>query len=155
MSQQPINRAPRDSENRENTSRPKQWVPPTAMPEPEPRPGWTHRWIRTSTLSASDNTNVSSKFRQGWEPAPAKEYPEITVLKDRNSQFPEHIEVGGLLLCRMPDEVVQQRRAYYQDLAESQIAAVENNLLRESDPRMPLSKPQMRQEVTFGGGRKR
>jgi len=87
-------RTPRESETREATSRKKSWAPPTVLPEPDKKDGWRYRWVRTSTLNNADNTNVSSKFRQGWEPVKAEEHPEITVLRDRKSEFKDNIEVG-------------------------------------------------------------
>lgn len=146
-------RTPRESETRETTSRKKSWAPPTVLPEPTKKDGWRYRWIRTSTLNNSDNTNVSSKFRQGWEPVKAEEHPEITVMRDRNSDFKENIEVGGLLLCKAPEETMAERDEYYRDVAQSQMVSVENNFMRENDPRMPLNKPEMSTRVTFGKGR--
>ena len=146
-------RTPRESETRETTSRKKSWAPPTVLPEPTKKDGWRYRWIRTSTLNNNDNTNVSSKFRQGWEPVKAEEHPEITVMRDRNSDFKENIEVGGLLLCKAPEETMAERDEYYRDVAQSQMVSVENNFMRENDPRMPLSKPEITTRVTFGKGR--
>lgn len=146
-------RTPRESETRETTSRKRSWAPPTVLPEPIKKDGWRYRWIRTSTMNNADNTNVSSKFRQGWEPVKAEEHPEITVLRDRNSDFKDNIEVGGLLLCKAPDEVMTERDEYYREMAENQMTSVENNFMRENDPRMPLSKPEISTRVTFGKGR--
>lgn len=146
-------RTPRTSETREETSRKKSWAPASVLPTPEDRDGWKYRWIRTSTRGNLDNVNVSSKFRQGWEPVRAEDHKEITVLRDRNSQFTDNIEVGGLLLCRAPVEMVEERNAYYREMAESQLKSVETNLMRESDNRMPMSKPTMETRVTFGKGR--
>jgi len=146
-------RTPRESETREASSRKKTWAPPTVLPEPDKKDGWRYRWIRTSTLNSQDNTNVSSKFRQGWEPVSAAEHPEITVLRDRKSDFKDNIEVGGLLLCKAPEETMAERDAYYRDSAETQMSSVENNFMRENDPRMPLNKPQIDSRVTFGKGR--
>ena len=146
-------RTPRESETREAASRKKTWAPPTVLPEPDKKDGWRYRWIRTSTLNSQDNTNVSSKFRQGWEPVIAAEHPEITVLRDRKSDFKDNIEVGGLLLCKAPEETMAERDAYYRDSAETQMSSVENNFMRENDPRMPLNKPQIDSRVTFGKGR--
>ena len=147
-------RTPRDSETREASSRKKGWTPPSVLPEPDHKDGYKYRWVRTATQGAIDNTNVSSKFRQGWEPVRAEEHPEITALRDRNSQFQDNIEIGGLLLCKAPDEMVDERNAYYKDLAEKQSEAVDSNFMRENDPRMPLMKPERNTRVTFGGGRK-
>lgn len=147
-------RISRDGENREATSRKRGWVPPSVLPDPDKQGGYEYRWVRTSSRGNLDNTNVSSKFRQGWEPVRAVDHPEITVLKDRNSQFPENVEIGGLLLCKAPAEMVDERNAYYQQVAENQVESVDSNFLRENDPRMPLMKPEKSTRVTFGGGKK-
>lgn len=146
-------RTPRESETREASSRRKNWAPPTVLPEPEKKEGWRYRWVRTSTLNSLDNTNVSSKLRQGWEPVKAEEHPEITVLRDRKSEFKDNIEIGGLLLCKAPEELMQDRDAYYRELSQSQVTSVENDLMRQNDPRMPLLKPEISTRVTFGKGR--
>ena len=147
-------RTPRESETREASSRKKTWTPPSVLPEPIRHDGYAYRWVRTASRGNLDNTNVSSKFRQGWEPVRSEEHPEITALRDRNSQFQDNIEVGGLLLCKAPQELVDERNAYYQNVADSQAEAVDQNFMRENDPRMPLMKPEKSTRVTFGGGRK-
>lgn len=147
-------RIPRESATREATSRKKTWTPPSVLPEPVRHDGYAYRWVRTASRGNLDNTNVSSKFRQGWEPVRSEEHPEITALRDRNSQFQDNIEVGGLLLCKAPQELVDERNAYYQDVAEKQSESVDYNFMRENDPRMPLMKPEKSTRVTFGGGRK-
>jgi hypothetical protein len=146
-------RTPRESDTRETSSRKKSWSPPTVLPEPDKKDGWRYRWIRTSTMNTADNTNVSSKFRQGWEPVKAEEHPEITVLRDRNTDFKDNIEVGGLLLCKAPEEMMTERDDYYRQSAQNQMVSVENNFMRENDPRMPLSKPEITTRITFGKGR--
>jgi hypothetical protein len=149
-----VKRTPREHDTRETSARKQGWTPPSVLPTPDKKDGYVYRWIRTSTLNQTDNTNVSSKFRQGWEPVRAEEHPEITVLRDRNSQFPDNIEVGGLLLCRIPQEVADERNAYYKQMSENQIDAVDSNFMRENDPRMPLMRPEKSTRVSFGGGRK-
>lgn len=146
-------RTPRESETRESSSRKRSWAPPTLLPEPNKAEGWRYRWIRTSTLNNMDNTNVSSKLRQGWVPVKAEEHPEITVMRDRKTEFKDNIEVGGLLLCKAPEEVMKERDEYYREHAESQLTAVENNFMRENDPRMPLLRPEISTRVSFGKGR--
>ena len=92
----------RETDTRESNSRQKSWAPPSVLPEPNQEAGYRYRWVRTTSRGNLDNPNVSSKFRQGWEPVLASEHPEITSLKDRNSQFQDNIEIGGLLLCKAP-----------------------------------------------------
>jgi hypothetical protein len=98
---------------------------------------------------------MNSKRREGWEPVKASDYPEIDSINDDDSRFPDGIEVGGLVLCRMPEEVAQQRKEYFDNLAKGQIEAVDNNYMRESDPRMPLLKPERRTQTSFGKGSSR
>jgi hypothetical protein len=129
------------------------WKPPSILPEINRRDGWEHRWIRTSLLSKADNTNVSTRFREGWEPCKAEDYPEVSLMVDRDSRYPNGVEIGGLLLCRAPEEVVRQRKEYYMRQAHENMIAVDNNLMKESDPRMPIFK-EGKTSVSFGRGRK-
>jgi hypothetical protein len=144
-------RPSRDLETREIAERPKQWMPPQLLPDPNPEPGYAFRWIRVSTLNKADATNISSKLREGWEPVKASDHPEIRLFGATNGQFPDSVEVGGLLLCKTPVEFTEQRDAYYRKQAESQMQAVDNTFMRENDPRMPMFK-ERRSEVTFGKG---
>lgn len=144
-------RTPRDLETRSRSERPKAWMPPQSLPDPNPEPGYAFRWIRISTLGTNDPGNVSAKLREGWEPVKASEHPEIQLMGVGSGRFPDSVEVGGLLLCKTPEELVQQRNDYYQRQAEGQMQSVDNSFMRENDPRMPLFK-QRRSEVSFGRG---
>lgn len=145
-------RTPRDLETREKAARPQMWRPPELLPNPNPEPGYAFRWIRVSTLNNPDPMNVSSKFREGWEPVKASEHPEIQLMNiGEKSRFPDSIEIGGLILCKTPVEFTQQRDEYYQKQTDSQMQSVDNNFMRESDARMPLFR-ERRSEVKFGRG---
>ena len=146
------NRQPRDLASRASVERPKQWMPPELLPSPNPEPGYQFRWIRVSTLGTADPMNISSKLREGWEPVKASEHPEIQLMNiGEKSRFPDSIEIGGLILCKTPKEFVDQRNGYYQRQTDSQMQSVDNNFMRENDPRMPLFK-ERRTEVKFGRG---
>lgn len=145
------NRISRDMDTREASSRPKSWAPPSLLPEVNQEPGYSYRWIRVSTLGTPDVNNVSSKLREGWEPVKASEHPEAFTMADPNSRFKDSIESGGLILCKTPIEFVAQRTAHYQKLTEDNVASVDNNYMRENDPRMPMFKDKKTQ-VTFGKG---
>lgn len=147
-------RTPRAAITRDAAARVKQWQPPSLLPDPEPRHGWVYRWIRTSTFGVQDPTNISRQFREGWEPVRLEDHPEFKDTRDMNSKWADGIEIGGLLLCRIPQETMDQRRAYYEKLAKSQLTAVDNNYMRENDPRMPVLAPERRTQVSFGGGSK-
>ena len=144
-------RPSRDLETRELVERPKQWMPPQLLPDPTPEAGYAYRWIRISTLNKADATNLSSKLREGWEPVKASDHPEIRVFGTTHGQFPDSVEVGGLLLCKTPVEFTEQRDAYYRQQAEAQMASVDNTYMRENDPRMPMFKERS-SKVTFGKG---
>ena len=136
------NRDSRTLETRDTSERKVTWKRANALPDPDPQEGVEFRWIRTSTLGQNDNTNVSSKFREGWEPVKLEDHPELKVLPDVDSKFKGNVEVGGLLLCRNSKENMDARREYHQQQTASQMAAVDNNYMRESDPRMPVLRPE-------------
>jgi len=144
-------RLTREMANREAVERPKTWRPAETLPEPDKQPGFAYRWIRTSTLGSLDPRNLSGKLREGWEPVAVEEQPRFKLLADPNSRFKDNIEIGGLLLCKTPVELVDQRNAYYQNQADKQTEAVDNTLMRQSDPRMPLFK-ERKSTTSFGKG---
>ena len=144
------NRTSRSTETREESKRKVSWQRPSMLPTPEPREGIEYRWIRTSTLGQSDNTNVSSKFREGWTPVRKEDHPNLQVVSDIDSRFTDNIEVGGLLLCQNSTENVQARREEQNRQAKSQMQAVDNSYLRNSDPRMPVLNPERSTRSSFG-----
>jgi len=145
------NRITRELESREVTERPKQWMPAELLPEPDRQAGYSYRWIRVSTLNAADPRNLSAKLREGWEPVRLEEQPKFQLLADPNSRYKDNIEIGGLLLCKTTTEFVEQRNAYFANQAQNQTEAVDNNLMRQSDPRMPLFN-ERKSTTTFGSG---
>jgi hypothetical protein len=145
------NRLTRESETRVTSQRLEQWAPAQLLPEPDKQAGYKYHWVRVSTLGAADPRNLSGKLREGWEPVLAEEQPDMQLLVDPNSRFKDNIEIGGLLLCKTPEEFVEQRNAHYARQTEAQTEAVDNNLMRQSDPRMPLFK-ERKSTSTFGKG---
>ncbi len=146
-------RTPRSNESRQTEARTSDsWAPASVLPVPAPKDGWAFRWIRTSVLGQPDNTNVSQKMREGWVPVKADDHPEMQVMSDLNSRFVGNIEVGGLLLCKAPQEEMDKRQEYYQQMAAQQMESVDNSFMRENDPRMPLLKPDRTTRTQFGKG---
>src|SRR6516225_9219072 len=129
-------RASRDDQSREAESREMSWAPPNALPSPQPRPSINHRWIRTASMGQADPINVANAFREGWVPVAGAEYPELKILTDHGSRWPDGIEVGGLLLCSAPASMVKQRTDYYQRMTKAQIQSVNDQLEAEEDPRL-------------------
>jgi len=148
-----INRTTRDQETRTETQRAKRWVQPTGLPTPQPEDGYSFRWVRTALLGQFDPTNTSAKFREGWEPVKAESQPHMHVFSDPNSRFKGNIEIGGLLLCKIPREFMEQRAAFYNKASVDQMNAVDNSFMQQNDSRMPLFKDN-RTSVTFGSGTK-
>ena len=145
------NRINRELETREKTVRKRSWQRPEVLPSPTPEPGYAFRWIRTSNQGTIDPTNVSSKLREGWEPVKASNHPEITLVTIENENFKDNVVIGGLMLCKAPQELVEERTEYYKQQSDNQIHSVDNNLMRENDPRMPLFNDR-KSKVTFGKG---
>jgi hypothetical protein len=145
------NKLSREVQTRAATERPQQWAPAELLPEPIKMAGYRYHWVRISTLGAADPRNLSAKLREKWEPVPIEEQPEMQLLVDPNSRFKDNIEIGGLLLCKTPEEFVDQRNAFYAKQTDAQTEAVDNNLMRQSDPRMPLFK-EGKSSSSFGKG---
>ena len=135
----------------------KPWTPPSSLDAPPAPKGFVHRWIRTEFMGQEDTGNVSKKLREGWEFVRAEEiknnlgdndYPVIG-----SGQYQVLIGVGGLVLARIPEEIFEQRKQYFQNITADQVKAVDNDILREQRPEMPVN-INRQSRVTFGGGRK-
>jgi len=148
-------RLARELDTRTTEERPKQWQPAQLLPEPDKLPGMSYRWIRISTTGKADARNISAKMREGWEAVRVEEQPNMAMLVDPESRFPDGIEIGGLLLCKMPTELAEQRKDYFANKTQQQMQAVDNSLMRENDPRMPLFKEGKSTVTkrTFGDGK--
>lgn len=145
------NRLNRELTTRDKTARKRAWVRPELLPTPTPEEGYTYHWVRLSIRGEADPMNVSSKLREGWEPVKASDHPEIQLVGVENERFKDNVVIGGLMLCKAPVEMVEDRNEFYNEQAESQIKSVDNNFMRENDPRMPLF-AERKTKVTFGTG---
>jgi hypothetical protein len=145
------NRLQREMESRTTQERPKQWQQAELLPEPDKEPGYVYRWVRTATLNTADPRNLSGKLREGWEPVQVEEQPKFKLLIDPNSRFSGNIEIGGLLLCKCPSELMVQRNEFFARQAHNQEEAVNNSLMRQSDPRMPIFN-ERKSSTSFGKG---
>ena len=145
------NRLARELDDRIAAGRPTSWQNPDSLPMPNERPGWRHRYIRISMMGTADPSNISSKLREGYEPCKAEEYPELMLHATTEGRFKGNIEIGGLLLCRIPEEFLKQRAAFYNNQNKAQMESVDNTFMKDSDPRMPLF-AEKRSKVTFGSG---
>jgi hypothetical protein len=145
------NKLTRELTTRAVQERPKQWMQPELLPEPDKQPGYNYRWIRVSPMNQADPRNLSAKLREGWEPVPVEEQPKFRLLADPSSRFKDSIEVGGLLLCKTPSDFVDQRNAHFAKITQSQTDAVDNSFMRQSDARMPLFQ-ERKSSSSFGKG---
>jgi hypothetical protein len=147
------NRNPRDNVSREKQAR-AVYVPPTALPDPTPEPGYIYRWVATHVLGQHEPTNVSRKFRDGWEPVKAVDHPELMIV---GSEKTGNVEIGGLMLCKMPSDKADARNEYYDKQAQNQMESVDNHFMRNNNPIMPLfaeKKSSVSRGAGFGSGSK-
>ena len=140
----------RESENRSKRERPKVWTPPSQLDAPPAPNGFKHRWIRAEAVGQMDQKNVSARLREGWEFVRADEYPEMEWPAIDTGRYEGVIAVGGLMLARIPDEIVAQRKAYFEQLTQDKDEAVANDPMKDQHPSMPISKERS-SRVTFGG----
>ena len=143
----------RESETRVKTERRKEWTPPSQLDAPPAPNGFKHRWIRAETVGQMDQKNVSARLREGWEFVRADEYPDIEWPQIDTGKYSGVIAVGGLMLARIPEEIVKQRSKYFAQVAQDKDEAVANDPLKDQHPSMPISNERSTR-VTFGGGKK-
>lgn len=147
-----LNRTPRDSENRESDKRRKPWAPPSRLDAPPAPPGYKNRWIRAESGGQEDRINVAGKLREGYELVRAEDYPDFTVPSADDGRHAGVINVGGLLLARIPEETVDERNSYYSSRTHDQLKAVDNDLLKSnSHSTMRIDRPTRQTKVSFGG----
>ena len=142
----------RSAETRDSQTRRTPWKPPSMLDTPEAPNGYKFRWIREATRGQDDKSNMSKRIREGYEPVRAEDYPEFEAPTIESGSQKGVIGVGGLILAKVPVETDDERNAYFADQAKSAMDGVDNNFMRESDPRMPIkdSDIQRSSKVEFG-----
>jgi|TARA_A100000172_G_scaffold65925_1_gene45447 hypothetical protein len=146
-------RTSRETATREKTERVPEWKPPSTLDAPDAPIGYKHRWIRESVMDYDDRNNVHKKRREGWELVRADEHPEFDAPVIDEGKNAGCIGVGGLILARIPEEIVEQRNKHYNQVAQNQMDAVDRDWMSENNPAMPKQKPQRKSSVTFGSQR--
>ena len=146
-------RTSRASQTREKTTQKKVWSPPSSLDAPPAPAGFTHRWIRAETLGFHDTKNVAGRIRSGYELVRSDEYPDSDYPQVEDGKYKGVIGVGGLVLARVPEEIAKQRSDYYKKQASDNVEAVDNDLMKEQHPSMPINIDRQTR-VTFGGTKK-
>ena len=148
-----IDKTSRASETRAKDVRPKVWTPPSALDAPPAPDGYRQRWIRVESMGFDDTKNATGKLRSGWEFVRGDQYPEENYPVLKEGKYAGVIGVGGLVLARIPEELAQQRESYYQSRTKDREDAVNNDLMKEQHPSMPINQDRQ-SRVTFGGSKK-
>jgi hypothetical protein len=143
----------RASQTRAKTTKKTVWTPPSSLDAPPAPDGYHHRWIRSETMGFDDTKNMAGKLRSGYELVRADEYPETDYPTINDGKYQGVIGVGGLLLARISTELVQSRKEYFDNLTKQKDEAIENDLLKEQHPGMPIDHDRQTR-VTFGGTKK-
>ena len=145
-------RTSRSADTRAKEARRKPWQPPSMLDAPEASPGFKHRWLRAEVRGHDDKANMSKRIREGFEPVRAEDYPEFDAPTIDDGKHAGVVGVGGLVLAKIPEETVEERTDYFRKRSQEQIQGVDNDLLRDSDPRMPINQRdiQRNSKVQFG-----
>jgi hypothetical protein len=146
-------RASRASQTREKQSKPKVWTPPSSLDAPPAPTGFQHRWVRIESMGFQDTKNVSARLRSGYELVRADEYPDSEYPVYEEGKYAGVIGQGGLVLTRVPEEIAKSRAQYYANQGIEQDEAIQNDLLKEQHPSMPINQDRQTR-VTFGGSKK-
>jgi hypothetical protein len=137
---------------RSKTERPKEYKPPSSLDAPPAPDGFRHRWIRAESMGFNDTKSIHGRLRSGYELVRADEYDSDSYPTVLDGKYAGVIGVGGLLLARIPEELAQSRVAYQQRQTEGQNEALENDLLKDQDKRMPMKYEHS--SKNFGGTKK-
>jgi hypothetical protein len=143
----------RASATRVKQEKPKVWTPPSSLDAPPAPDGYRHRWIRAESMGMEDTKNMSGKIRSGWELVRADEYPDTSYPTMEQGRYAGVIGVGGLLLARIPEELAKSREDYFQQVTKDRNDALDNDVLKEQHPSMPINQDRQTR-VTFGGTKK-
>ena len=143
----------RASQSRAKTAKKTTWTPPSSLDAPPAPDGYHHRWIRAETMGFDDTKNMSGKIRSGYELVRADEYPGSEYPTVQDGKYKGVIGVGGLLLARIPVEVVKSREQYFNNMTQDADTAIERDLMKEQHPGMPIN-AERQSRVTFGGNKK-
>ena len=146
-------RTSRASQTREKEAKKKVWTPPSSLDAPPAPTGFQHRWLRESSLGFEDTKNISGRLRSGYELVRSDEYPDSDYPIVEEGKYKGVIGVGGLVLARVPEEIAQQRADYYAQQHSDKVEAMDNDLMKEQHPSMPIDIDRQ-SRVTFGGSKK-
>ena len=146
-------RTSRASQTREKQSKPKVWSPPSSLDAPPAPTGFRHRWVRIESMGFQDTKNVAGRLRSGYELVRADQYPDSDYPVIEDGKYAGVIGVGGLVLTRVPEEIAESRAQYYAERGIEQDKAVDNDLMKEQHPSMPINVDRQTR-VTFGGTKK-
>ena len=152
MAEESVERAPRAARTRAAKPQRKPWAPPSLLDAPPAPEGYKHRWIRAEVRGFDDRKNISARMREGWELVRRDEYPDFEAPTIDSGRYEGVFGVGGLLLARIPVETIQERSDYFNKMSSDAMAAVDNDLLKETQHHsMAIQKPERQSRVTFGG----
>ena len=146
-------KASRASQTRVKEVRKQVWTPPSSLDAPPAPDGFHHSWIRAESMGFDDTKNMAGKLRSGYELVRADEYPETDYPAINDGKYKGVIGVGGLLLARISIELVKSREEYFNKLTKAKDEAIENDLLKDQHPGMPIDVDRQTR-VTFGGTKK-
>ena len=147
-------RTSRSSQTRDKTAKRQPWRPPSRLDAPQAPDGFQYRWIRAEVMGQEDKKNVSSRIREGYELVRLEELGGFDAPTVEDGTHKGVVAVGGLLLAKIPNEIANERRAYFAKQTSDQQQAVDNSLLREQHPSMPIDNPSRQTRVSFGGAKK-
>mgnify|MGYP003134137259 FL=1 len=148
-----VKKTSRASTTRVKEEAPKVWTPPSSLDAPPAPDGFRHRWIRAESMGQDDSKNISGKMRSGWEFVRSDEYPSENYPQVETGKYQGVIGVGGLLLARIPEELAKSREDYFDKMTQDRNEALENEVLKEQHPSMPINQDRQTR-VTFGGSDK-
>jgi hypothetical protein len=139
----------RSTEVREKNTREEEWTfeEPDALDIPDSvkakfdNEGMSLRWLRISLKGQDDIMNVGKKQQEGWIFVTPDEVPEMAVTSfvREEGRYLGAVCRGDLALAKMPTGKVKARKRFYEKKANDMMDAVNAQLMKSSDSRMPIT----------------
>jgi len=103
--------------------------------------GMSLRWLRITLKGNEDIQNMGKRIAEGWEVVNQSEVPEMlhsSVVREEG-RYSGAVCRGDLALAKMPTDLAESRQEYYENRSREAVDAVNSQLMRTSDSRMPIS----------------
>tara|TARA_R110000796_G_scaffold5146_4_gene19496 strand:+ start:5877 stop:6371 length:495 start_codon:yes stop_codon:yes gene_type:complete len=122
---------------------------PTAVEERYASEGISLGWLRITLKGQEDYAHIGRKMQEGWQFVDSDEVPEMgatSIVRDEG-RYKGAVCRGDLALGKIPTGRIEARKAHYKNKADKLMEAVNSQLMRGNNSRMPISNSSKTQTI--------